>query len=68
MPLATPPPATSPDEQREFYTAQEFAGATKLSYQTVLRLIKRGKIKANPYCRHKRIPPSELARWQRGEF
>jgi excisionase family DNA binding protein len=52
----------------EFLTARELAAETKLSYPTILRLIKRGKIKANPHCRHKRIPVSELERWKRGEF
>jgi len=56
------------DSEPDFYTAQEFAEKTRQSYQTVLRLITRGKIKCNPYCRHKRIPKSELERWKRGEF
>ena len=51
-----------------FLTARDFAARTALSYQTVLRLIKRGKIRSLPFCRHKRIPAAELARWQRGEF
>jgi len=61
---------TSSDTQTEpdFYTARKFAEKAEISYQTVLRLIVRGKLKCNPDIRHKRIPASELARWKRGEF
>jgi excisionase family DNA binding protein len=51
-----------------FYTAREFGARTKLSYATVLRLLKRKKLKSLPHCRHKRIPASELERWQQGNF
>lgn len=51
-----------------FYTAREFATAVNLSYGTVLRLLKRGKLKCLPHCRHKRIPASELDRWIKGDF
>jgi excisionase family DNA binding protein len=51
-----------------FFTAREFSERTNLSYVTVLRLIKRKKLKCLPHCRHKRIPTSELTRWQTGEF
>lgn len=61
MPLSDTPPLL-------FYTAREFASKVNLSYQTVLRLLKRKKIKCLPHCRHKRIPASELDRWRRGEF
>ena len=49
-------------------TAREFGARVGLSYQTILRLIKRRKLKCLPYSRHKRIPVSELSRWERGEF
>jgi len=52
----------------EFFTAQEFADATKFSRVTIYRFCARGKIKCVPYSRHKRIPKSEYKRWQKGEF
>jgi excisionase family DNA binding protein len=58
----------TPSADRHFCTAREFAERTGLSYTTVLRLIKRKKLRCLPYCRHKRIPPSELLRWEKGEF
>jgi excisionase family DNA binding protein len=62
-------PMQPPDSPTStFYTALEFATAVNLSYPTVLRLLKRKKLKCLPHCRHKRIPASELERWQRGDF
>lgn len=52
----------------EFLTPAEFATATKLSRVTIYRLLARGKLKSVPHLRIKRIPRSELARWERGEF
>lgn len=62
--------ATSPHNiaNRAFYTAREFAAEVDLSYETILRLLKRKKLKCLPHCRHKRIPASELERWRRGDF
>ena len=57
-----------PEPSQTFLTAREFASRVGLSYSTVLRLLKRGKIRCLPHCRHKRIPLTELARWERGEF
>ena len=51
-----------------FYTASEFAAKTGISYGSVLRLIKRKKLKCLPHLRHKKICASELERWERGEF
>ena len=65
---SNPTDACSPEPGRAFYTAREFGARANLSYQTVLRLIKRHKLKCLPYSRHKRIPVSELSRWERGEF
>ena len=62
------PAKDSPDSEKTFFTAREFGTRANLSYQTVLRLIKRRKLKCLPYSRHKRIPVSELERWERGEF
>ena len=59
--------STNPGEPA-FYTAREFALKTNLSYQTVLRLIERKKLKCMPFCRHKRIPASELERWKNAQF
>ena len=58
----------APLPSRAFYTAREFGARVGLSYQTVLRLIQRRKLKCLPYSRHKRIPVSELYRWERGDF
>lgn len=58
LPQPTPP----------FLTAREFAAEVQLSYETILRLLKRKKLKCLPHCRHKRIPASELERWRKGEF
>ena len=65
--MQKPTSSTSAGEPA-FYTAQEFAALTNLSYQTVLRLIERKKLKCMPFCRHKRIPASELERWKNGQF
>lgn len=56
------------ESEPDFFTAKEFGARVNLSYQTILRLIVRGKLKCNPYSRHKRIPASELQKWKRGEF
>lgn len=64
----TPDEAERSHPSSAFYTAREFGVRANLSYQTVLRLIKRRKLKCLPYSRHKRIPTSELERWERGEF
>lgn len=45
------------------YTAEEVAGLLKVDYKTVLRLIKRGLLKAIPGIRHKRITEQELNRY-----
>jgi excisionase family DNA binding protein len=45
------------------YTAEEVAVMLKLDYKTVLRLIKRGLLKALPGIRHKRITEEELNRY-----
>ena len=47
----------------QIYTADEVAGLLKVDYKTVLRLIKRGLIKAIPGIRHKRITEQELNRY-----
>lgn len=45
------------------YTADEVAGVLHVDYKTVLRLIKRGLLKAIPGIRHKRITEQELHRY-----
>jgi excisionase family DNA binding protein len=45
------------------YTADEVAGVLQVDYKTVLRLIKRGLLKAIPGIRHKRITEQELHRY-----
>ena len=45
------------------YTAAEIAGILKVSYKTVLNLIKRGLLKALPGLRHKRVTETELNRY-----
>lgn len=47
----------------KIYTADEVAGELKVEYKTVLRLIKRGLLKAIPGIRHKRITEQELNRF-----
>lgn len=42
-------------ETVKIYTAKEVAGLLKVDYKTVLRLIKRGLLKAIPGIRHKWI-------------
>jgi hypothetical protein len=55
-----------PSSEPHTFTAREFGAAIGASYQTVLRLIKRNKIKCLP-LRHKLIPRSELDRFLREE-
>ena len=50
-------------ETVKVYTAEEVAGFLKVDYKTVLRLIKRGLLKAIPGIRHKRITEQELNRY-----
>lgn len=45
------------------FTARQFAEKVSLSYETVLRLIKRKKLRCLPHTRHKRIPATELDRF-----
>ena len=45
------------------YTVEEVAEILKLENKTVLRLIKRGFLKALPGIRHKRITEEELKRY-----
>jgi excisionase family DNA binding protein len=52
----------------EFLTVKQFASETQLSTATVYRLVSRGKLRSVPDLRHKRIPRSELKRWQRCDF
>lgn len=47
----------------KIYTAEEVAAELKVEYKTVLRLIKRGLLKAVPGIRHKRITQQELMRF-----
>ena len=47
----------------KIYTADEVADVLKVEYKTVLRLIKRGLLKAIPGIRHKRITEQELNRF-----
>lgn len=47
----------------KIYTAQEVAAELQVEYKTVLRLIKRGLLKAVPGIRHKRITENELKRF-----
>jgi excisionase family DNA binding protein len=47
----------------KIYTADEVAGLLQVDYKTVLRLIKRGLLKAIPGIRHKRITEQELNRY-----
>jgi excisionase family DNA binding protein len=47
----------------KIYTAEEVAAELKVEYKTVLRLIKRGLLKAVPGIRHKRITEQELKRF-----
>ena len=49
------------------YTAREAAVALNVSYPTVLRLIKRRKLKCLP-LRHKLIPRAEIERFLRDEL
>lgn len=56
----------TPEGPASTLTAREFAAAINLSYGTVLRLIKRRKIRCLP-LRHKRIPRTELERFLREE-
>ena len=50
-------------ETVKIYTAEEVASLLKVDYKTVLRLIKRGLLKAIPGIRHKRITEQELNRY-----
>jgi excisionase family DNA binding protein len=59
---------TNENTDATFYTAHQFAAKVNLSYPTILRLLARKKLKCIPYSRHKRIPSSELARWESGDF
>ena len=61
-------PTQSVETEQLFISPREFAERTALSYATILRLIKRKKLKCVPYLRHKKIPIGELHRWERGEF
>jgi len=45
------------------HTVEDVASVLRLEKKTVLRLIKRGYLKALPGIRHKRIPESELDRY-----
>ena len=47
----------------KIYTAEEVAAELKVEYKTVLRLIKRGLLKAVPGIRHKRITEQALKRF-----
>jgi len=47
----------------KIYTANEVADLLQVEYKTVLRLIKRGLLKAVPGIRHKRITEQELNRY-----
>jgi excisionase family DNA binding protein len=47
----------------KIYTAVEVAAELKVDYKTVLRLVKRGFLKALPGIRHKRITEEELNRY-----
>jgi len=49
------------------YTAQEVADLLRVEYKTVLRLIKRNKLKPIPGIRHKRISETELNRFLSAE-
>ena len=62
MPFKTNPPFAPP----ETYTARQSAEVLNVSYETVLRLIKRRKLKCLP-LRHKLIPRAELERFLREE-
>ncbi len=55
--------AQNAGETVKIYTADEVAGELKVEYKTVLRLIKRGLLKAIPGIRHKRITEQELNRF-----
>ena len=55
--------AQNAGETVKIYTADEVAGLLKVDYKTVLRLIKRGLLKAIPGIRHKRITEQELLRY-----
>lgn len=54
-------------ENPQFYTAREAASRLRVSYETVLRLIKRRKLKCLP-LRRKLIPSTELERFLREEI
>jgi excisionase family DNA binding protein len=44
-------------------STREAAGLLGVSDHTIFRLIKRGKLRALPFIRHKRIPRSEIERF-----
>lgn len=52
-----------PNPQPLFYTARQFAAIVGVSYPTVLRWLKRNKLRALPLCRYKKIPHTELKRF-----
>ena len=61
------PKNTTPEDDSKPLTAQECAEELKISYQSCLRLIRRGKLRCLP-LRHKRIPRAELERFLREEI
>jgi excisionase family DNA binding protein len=56
-----------PPMERIAYTTEEAAEVSGLCRDTIYRAIKRGKLRASKYLRHKRILRSELDRWLLGE-
>ena len=59
-------PAESPPEDREHYTAAEFAKAWKVSQRTVDRAIARGEIRVVRVGRRVLIPAQEIRRILKG--
>jgi len=54
---------TKPDLPRLAYTMAETAKILGVSYITVHRLLKRGKLRSSSALRHKLIPLSEIERF-----
>jgi excisionase family DNA binding protein len=53
---------------KQFFTVRDCATITALSEKTILRLLKRGKLRCITSIRHKRIPATELARFIREDL
>jgi len=62
IPAAAVPPA------KQLFTVRDCAAMIALSEKTILRLLKRGKLRCITSVRHKRIPAAEIARFIREDL